>query len=100
MNSRHYDLALIFQKQWYAHPDFKGSYSIKKVLPVLVPELSYKEMEVGEGATAMATWKRLVSEEGMDDLEKSRLREAMLRYCEMDTFAMVKIWQYLSQLAE
>lgn len=99
MNSRHYDLALIFQKQWYAHPDFKGSYSIKKVLPVLVPELSYKEMEVGEGATAMATWKRLVSEEGMEDLERARLREAMLRYCEMDTFAMVKIWQHLQGLS-
>ena len=99
MNSRHYDLALIFQKQWYAHPDFKGSYSIKKVLPVLVPELSYKEMEVGEGATAMGTWKRLVSEENMEHLEKTRLREAMLRYCEMDTFAMVKIWQHLQGLS-
>lgn len=98
MNNRHYDLALIFQKQWYAHPDFKGSYSIKKVLPVLVPELSYKEMEVSEGATAMATWKRLVSEDGMEDLEKSRLREAMLRYCEMDTFAMVKIWEHLQSV--
>lgn len=98
MNSRHYDLALIFQKQWYAHPEFKGSYSIKKVLPVLVPELSYKEMEVGEGATAMATWKRLVSEENLATEERTRLREAMLRYCEMDTFAMVKIWQHLQSL--
>ena len=56
-------------------------------------------MEVGEGATAMATWKRLVSEEGMEDLERARLREAMLRYCEMDTFAMVKIWQHLQGLS-
>ena len=95
MNNRHYDLMVIFQNQWYAHPDFKGSYSIKKVLPVLVPELSYKEMEVGEGATAMATWKKLVFEQDLEAGEKERLVEAMLRYCEMDTFAMVRIWQYL-----
>jgi hypothetical protein len=95
MNTRYYDLMVIFQNQWYAHPDFKGSYSIKKVLPVLVPELSYKEMEVGEGATAMATWKRLVFESDIAAEEKDRLQEAMLRYCEMDTFAMVKIWQKL-----
>lgn len=95
MNTRNYDLMVIFQNQWYAHPDFKGSYSIKKVLPVLVPELSYKEMEVSEGATAMATWKRLVFESDVTVVEKKRLREAMLSYCEMDTLAMVRIWQNL-----
>ncbi len=95
MNTRYYDLMVIFQNQWYAHPDFKGSYSIKKVLPVLVPELSYKEMEVGEGATAMATWKRLVFEQDVEAAEKKRLQEAMLSYCKMDTFAMVRIWQNL-----
>lgn len=95
MNTRYYDLMLIFQSQWYAHPDFRGSYSIKKVLPVLAPELSYKEMEVGEGATAMATWKRLVFELDVSPVERERLREAMLTYCKMDTFAMVRIWQHL-----
>ena len=98
MNSRHYDLMTIFQNQWYAHPGFKGSYSIKKVLPVLVPELSYEGMEVGEGSTAMATWKRLTFDQDIDLVEKERLRVSMLSYCKMDTFAMVKIWQYLNKL--
>lgn len=95
MNSRYYDLMVVFQNQWYAHPNFKGSYSIKKVLPVLVPELSYKEMEIGEGATAMATWKRLVFEQDLEEVEKKQLIEAMLKYCEMDTYAMLRIWQEL-----
>ncbi len=98
MNTRLYDLMLIFQKQWHAHPKFKGSYSIKNVLPPLVPELSYKELEVAEGATAMAVWKQIVFDPNLDQKERTRLKEAMLEYCKTDSLAMVKIWEYLKRL--
>jgi hypothetical protein len=46
MNSMFYDLMDIFKKQYYVHPEFKGSVSVKYVLPALVPELSYKELGI------------------------------------------------------
>jgi hypothetical protein len=46
------DLMMPFQKKWYYTPEMKGSYSIKFVLPALVPELSYDELEIKEGGTA------------------------------------------------
>jgi hypothetical protein len=96
MNSRIYDLMLIFRDNLYADPKFKGSYSIKKVLPVLVPELTYNGMEIGDGATAMASWDEMVHEHGDDELDKQEgIRENLLRYCELDTLAMVRIWEAL-----
>ena len=84
-------------KHDYVDIAFGGSTSIKKVLPVLVPELSYDHMEVANGTEAMEGWKRLVSLPHSPD--KHALREAMLKYCELDTLAMVKIYQYLSHFA-
>ena len=80
-------------KQDYVDIAFGGSTSIKKVLPVLVPELSYEHMEVANGTEAMEGWKKLISLPHSP--EKRALREAMLKYCELDTLAMVKIYQYL-----
>lgn len=83
-------------KQDYVDIAFGGSTSIKKVLPVLVPELSYEHMEVANGTEAMEGWKKLI---GLPHSpEKQILRDAMLKYCELDTLAMVKIYQYLRNL--
>lgn len=79
----------------YDHPAFKGSASIKYVLPALVPELSYKNLEVQEGGTAADTWNRIVSEE-YDEDERVRKINALREYCTLDTLAMVKIWEVLS----
>src|SRR5690606_23940064 len=49
LNARVFDLMDVFRKQYYVHPDFRGSSSIKKVLPVLVPSLSYKDLVIQEG---------------------------------------------------
>ena len=83
-------------KQDYVDIAFGGSTSIKKVLPVLVPELSYEHMDVANGTEAMEGWKKLISLPHSP--EKQALREAMLKYCELDTLAMVKIYQYLRNL--
>ena len=58
-----YDLMTIFSKNYYVDPAFKGSASIKKVLPVLVPELSYEDMNISKGDQASERWERLVSKD-------------------------------------
>lgn len=99
MNNRMFDLMKIFRDGQYADPKFKGSYSIKKVLPVLVPDLSYTEMDIAEGAIAMASWDEMVHKLGAENQAmKDKIRDNLLCYCGMDTMAMVRIWQVLSSL--
>ncbi len=103
INDRVFDLMEIFSKGLYVDYRFHGSASIKKVLPVLVPELSYKGMEIGEGATAMIKWFELVYGDGQGNLLEEKECEAMaqnlLKYCELDTWAMVRIWEELNRIA-
>jgi hypothetical protein len=93
-----HDLMIPFQNKDYYAPSMRGSYSIKYVLPALVPEMekAYKELDlVHNGGEAMQAFARLQDME--DDNEKSRLRESLLRYCELDTMAMVKILEKLRE---
>ena len=96
VNSRVYDLMEIFSKQLYVDPAFKGSASIKAVLPVLCPDLSYKELEVQNGGMAMAAWYQIMRGEKPDS-ETPRTRESLLKYCELDTLAMVEVWRALQR---
>lgn len=80
----------------YYHPDLSGSYSIKRTLPVLVPSLSYDEMkkhEVGNGIQAYITYLNYNEGPGKtrDMNTKKERREALCRYCQQDTWAMVEI---------
>jgi hypothetical protein len=93
MNNRLYDLMDIFQKGCYTDPSCKGSYSIKKILPALIPELSYKDMDIGDGATAMTSWYELVYGDG-----DKAIKDNLLKYCELDTWAMVKIYEELVKI--
>lgn len=95
VNDRMYDLGDPFKDNtMYVLPEFNGSWSIKNVLPVLVPELSYKELTIGEGATAMNEWWRMVHEDVSVE-EHERIKQDLLKYCELDTYAMVRIWEKL-----
>lgn len=91
--SRIIDLMEPFQQKWYYHPAMNGSYSIKQVLPALVPELSYKELEIGEGGAAMAAFEGLakIGDAG----QREEIRKQLLEYCKLDTWAMVKILEKL-----
>jgi hypothetical protein len=92
------DLMTPFQKKDYYVPAMRGSYSIKYVLPALAPEMAqaYKELDgVQNGGDAMQTYGRLAHME--DKEEVARLREALLRYCELDTLAMVKVLNKLRE---
>jgi len=97
LNERIYDLGDFINFGFYLHPKFMGSWSIKKVLPVIVPELSNDEMEIGKGDMAMMAWWELINDRlSTDDAEKTKT--ALLEYCKLDTFAMVTIWKRLFEL--
>jgi predicted RecB family nuclease len=82
------------------HPDFGGSFSLKAVLPALVPELSYAGLTIGDGTAASQALARLLFEsDGMDREERQRVRAALLEYCKLDTWAMVRLLDRLQELA-
>lgn len=87
MGMRHVD---IFN---YYHKDLSGSYSIKKTLPVLVPKLTYEGMDVGNGMQAYIAYINYNSDKPTFDTLKTKAerREALKRYCQQDTWAMVEI---------
>lgn len=97
INSRVYDLMDVFSKQLYVHKDFKGGTSIKDVLPVLVPELSYQDLAIREGGTASQSWDKITSPQTSQTERDITARDLKL-YCERDTFAMVAIWRCLDRL--
>ncbi len=95
------DLMTPFQKGWYYHPAMGGSYSIKRVLPALVPEMenAYGALPgVHNGAEASAVWNSLAGEEDREKGEE--IRRGLLAYCELDTLAMVRILEKLRELSE
>ncbi|MBK9415310.1 MAG: DUF2779 domain-containing protein [Bacteroidetes bacterium] len=82
------------QRQYYIHT-MHGSYSIKQVLPAVVPELSYDNLTINNGGDASLAFMQMVIEKDADHTE---LRKQMLEYCGMDTFAMAKIFERLNNL--
>jgi len=90
INDRVIDLELPFKKQFYVHPGFKGKTSIKNVLTALVPQFSYKTLNIQEGGTASETWNKIVSDAFDDDEVKVKSKD-LLDYCKLDTKAMVEI---------
>jgi len=98
LNDKIVDLLPIVRNHVY-HPDFCGSFSLKSVLPALVPELSYDDLEISEGQTASQQLECLILHgDDLDAKDKNNLRKNLLRYCEMDTLAMVKLLERLSEL--
>jgi hypothetical protein len=77
-------------------PAFKGSYSIKKVLPALVPGFDYSDLEVRDGLAAIAAFNKMIAE--TDPVVRHGLRQGLLTYCHRDTLAMVKVLEALRAL--
>jgi hypothetical protein len=77
----------------YYHKDLSGGYSIKKTLPILVPTLTYKGMDVGNGVQAYIAFINYDSDQPTFGTLKTKTerREALKRYCQQDTWAMVEI---------
>lgn len=98
INQRIFDLETLFKKD-YIHPGFKGKTSIKKVLPVLLPEFSYENLGIQGGTEAMENWRKIVFDD-ISNEERNKIREDLLAYCKMDTLAMVEIYKHLVKKIE
>lgn len=96
INDGMFDLMTIFSKSYYVDAKFKGSASIKNVLPVLVPELTYKNLNICKGDQASERWERMISEDTHPE-EKEQIKKDLLEYCKLDTLAMVRIYEFLKK---
>ena len=94
IDDRMVDLEKVF-KTAYVDAGFDGSTSIKKVLPVICPELDYEELDVQDGASAMEAWQRMIN---ADAHQSDAIATSLLEYCRLDTFAMVEIFRFLKSL--
>ena len=97
IHARLWDLQIPFAKKWYCDPGFNGSASIKNVLPVLVPELSYSSLEIQKGDVAQMKYMELI-DLPESSVERDRIRTALLQYCGLDTLAMAHILDNLKPL--
>lgn len=89
------DLMMPFRRRWYYLPAFNESASLKSVLPVLIPELSYQDLEIQEGGLASLIYSQLkLHEPEVQDQH----RQHLLDYCRRDTLAMVEIYRYLRNI--
>ncbi len=95
------DLIVPFQSGWYYNRAMGGSFSIKSVLPALFPddpELDYHNLEgIHNGGEAMIIFPKI---QYMEPEEQKKTRENLLKYCQLDTYAMVKVWEDLKRVAE
>jgi hypothetical protein len=98
LNSRMIDLLDVFKNAWYYDPQFGKSASIKDVLPVLVPALSYKALAIKNGELANKTYLSMIDGSFNGDVDETR--KNLLDYCQLDTLAMVEIWKELLRLIQ
>ena len=94
------DLMAPFVSKSYCHPKMQGSYSIKYVLPALVPEFesAYKDLNlIHHGGEAMQAYEAMAY---MPDKERDAYKKALLAYCKLDTLAMVKVLEKLREVAK
>jgi hypothetical protein len=87
------DLQVLIKRYFY-NPGFHGSFSLKSVLPVLVPHMSYDNLVIQEGTHASLEYLRMHNPKTPPE-EKRRIEQALIDYCSYDTLAMVKIREAL-----
>ena len=98
INERTYDLYVPFHDYRYFDRAFHGSASIKKVLPVLIPELSYDTLAIGKWDVAMNRLAELMWDKISDTHEREKIAKDLLIYCRQDSWAMVEIYRKLLSL--
>lgn len=90
-----WDLLRVIRRCVY-HPVFRGSFSLKSVLPAFVPEMSYDSLEISDGTQAGRIWSQLIDPASWAHRD-ARLKTALLEYCEQDTLGMLKLVMKLRQ---
>ena len=96
INERIVDLNVPFRDFRYYHPQQMGSSSLKHVLPALT-NLSYEDLEIGEGTTASLKFMEAAFG-NISDLERQKIRTDLLTYCGQDTGGMIDILKKLQEL--
>ena len=97
IQGRLWDLLPVIRSQTY-HAKFQGSYSLKSVLPALVPGMTYEDMDVADGEQAGVVWETMIHG-GLDESEKNKAKDALLAYCRQDTLGMAKLLHVLREHA-
>ena len=95
ISSRLFDLHRVVKSTVY-HPEFRGSFSIKSVLPVLVPDMSYDDLEIPDGQTASVHYVHALK--SSDSRDREQIFENLRAYCERDTLAIVRLLDALQKL--
>lgn len=92
------DLIVPFKQRSVYRWQMYGSASLKAVLPAMVPELSYEGLDISNGGMAMDAYHDMCGQ--TDPAERDKIRKALLEYCKLDTLAMVKIVEKLTELSK
>ena len=90
---RLWDLLPVVRNHVY-HPRFGGSFSLKTVLPALVPDMTYEGMEVPDGQAAGLAWEAMIGGNS-SEADRQAMRKALLDYCGQDTLALVRLLEAL-----
>lgn len=93
------DLRTIVKDNVY-HPDFHGGFSLKDVLPALVPELGYKDLEIADGNTASLQYLQMIEVAKTDPSAARVIWDQLWKYCKRDTEAMVAVMSALEALSD
>jgi len=93
LTNRMFDLLKVLRSHYY-HPDFHGSYSLKSVVPALVPDLDYGDLEIQDGSIASVAYATMMAPDTPES-ERERIRKALMAYCQRDTEAMLRVFQKL-----
>lgn len=97
VNERLVDLMLVFKQLYFVDKDFKGSASLKYVLPVLAPESSYHDLNVSDGLLARRKWTDIILL-GKNEAEREAILKDLSDYCTLDTYGMVRILEELRRV--
>lgn len=96
VNERMVDLMTPFSKGWFVDKNFFGRASIKSVLPALLPDFSYKELNISHGGQAQRVWMETILR-GKNVKDKEKIMKDLRDYCNLDTYAMYAIFKYLEE---
>ena len=95
---RLWDIGEPFRGTLYVHPAFGGSYSLKTVVPALVPEVTYKNLAIQDGPEAQLAYWTLMTDAGLSDQERQKIMNDLRLHCGQDTLGMVALLKHLKSL--
>jgi hypothetical protein len=87
------DLSLPIKQGNYYHPEMKGNFTLKSIIPIVNPQLNFDELTIQSGVTAMYLYES--TKESISPIEKESIKQELINYCEMDALATHQLFHYL-----